>query len=380
MKFLMFYHSLVSDWNHSNAHFLRGIARDLSRRGHAVVIYEPRDGWSRRHLTAEFGSAPITRFQSAYPELRSTEYEAGALDVDQALAGANVVLVHDWNDPALVARLGEHHARHAGYVLLFHDTHHRALSDRDAIATADLDGYDGVLASGRVIRDRYLRDGWSSRAWTWHDAADVTLFKPPDTTGTSPDTPEARDGDIVWIGNWADGERADELRAFLIDPVRELGLRATIYGVRYPNAVIAELHRSGISYWGWMPNYDVPDVFARFRMTVHIRGRSYATALPGMPSIRPFEAMACGIPLVSAPWEDVEGLFAAGEDYLLARDPVEMRAHITTVLDQPAHAQAMAAHARETILARHTCAHRVDELLAICGELSGDRPRMAASA
>ena len=43
MRFVLFYHSLLSDWNHGNAHFLRGIAGELQHRGHEVVVYEPRD-------------------------------------------------------------------------------------------------------------------------------------------------------------------------------------------------------------------------------------------------------------------------------------------------------------------------------------------------
>jgi spore maturation protein CgeB len=40
--------------------------------------------------------------------------------------------------------------------------------------------------------------------------------------------------------------------------------------------------------------------------------------LPGIPTIRVFEALACGIPLVSAPWDDSEHLFRPGEDFLVA--------------------------------------------------------------
>ncbi|MGH8174867.1 MAG: glycosyltransferase, partial [Steroidobacter sp.] len=47
MKFVLFYHSLVSDWNHGNAHFLRGVVSELLARGHAVDVYEPENGWSR---------------------------------------------------------------------------------------------------------------------------------------------------------------------------------------------------------------------------------------------------------------------------------------------------------------------------------------------
>src|SRR5512141_1677139 len=106
----MFYHSLVSDWNHGNAHFLRGIASDLVSRGHEVAIYEPKNGWSRQNLVAEYGQAPIHEFHATFPHLGSIEYDLATLDLDQALDRADIVLVHEWNDHALVKRVGEHRA------------------------------------------------------------------------------------------------------------------------------------------------------------------------------------------------------------------------------------------------------------------------------
>jgi spore maturation protein CgeB len=106
-------------------------------------------------------------------------------------------------------------------------------------------------------------------------------------------------------------------------------------------------------------------------VTVHIPRRPYVTALPGIPTIRVFEALACGIPLVSAPWEDAEGLFAPGQDFLVAGDAAEMRELLRYLLAHPDACGRMAQHGRETILARHTCAHRVNELLAIVDQLKG---------
>jgi spore maturation protein CgeB len=113
----------------------------------------------------------------------------------------------------------------------------------------------------------------------------------------------------------------------------------------------------------------VPKVFAGHRVTVHVPRRPYVEALPGIPTIRPFEALACGIPLVSAPWEDAEGLFRPGRDFLVARDGAQMRDHLREILRDPALAAQLRASGLETIRARHTCAHRVDELLAICDSL-----------
>jgi spore maturation protein CgeB len=369
MRIAMFYHSLLSDWNHGNAHFLRGIATELMARGHEVRVYEPWNAWSRQNLVAEYGKAPLQKFRAAYPGLTSTRYHLGRLDLDRALDGVDLVLVHEWNDHTLVWRIGEHRARTGGYHLLFHDTHHRAVTDPCRMAGYDLTHYDGVLAFGAVIRDLYLVHGWTAHAWTWHEAADTRVFHPIEGLD--------RDGDLVWIGNWGDEERTAELLAFLVHPVRRLGLKGRVYGVRYPVPARAALAEAGMSYGGWLPNYEVPRVFARFRVTVHVPRRPYARALPGIPTIRPFESLACGIPLVCSPWDDVEGLFTPGKDFLVARHGTDMQRYLKALVEDEAMARELAEHGLKTILGRHTCAHRVDELLAIYAELTGARPQAA---
>jgi spore maturation protein CgeB len=363
MRIVIFCHSLISDWNHGNAHFLRGIVAELIARSHDVVVYEPADAWSRLNLLAEAGPGAISRFQRAFPQLTATVFDTDRFPVERALGGADLVIVHEWNPRALVAAIGRHRARDGEYVLLFHDTHHRSVTDAGAMAKYDLRHYDGVLAFGDVIRRRYIAKGWARRAWTFHEAADTRVFTPLDG--------ETRDGDVVWIGNWGDDERSAEIRSFLIEPVRDAGLRATVHGVRYPEEALAELARAGIRYGGWLPNYDAPRVYARHRMTVHIPRRPYVEALPGIPTIRVFEALACGIPLVSTGWEDAEGLFTPGEDFLVAKTPAEMRAHLTALHADPALRHHLIEHGLDTIRRRHTCAHRVDELLAIVGDVRG---------
>jgi spore maturation protein CgeB len=356
VKFALFYHSLISDWNHGNAHFLRGIVTELLERGHDVAVYEPRDAWSVQNLVGDHGVAAIAEFHRAFPRLSSTRYDLNTLDLDEELDDADVVIVHEWNDHELVRRIGAHRARNRDYRLFFHDTHHRAATDPDAMAAYDLSHYDGVLAYGGVIRDLYRSRGWAADAWTWHEAADVRAFHPRDTE---------RAGDLVWIGNWGDDERTNELREFLIAPSRDLKLRTRIYGVRYPETALAELRDAQIDYAGYLPNHRAPEVFANYRFTVHVPRRPYVETLRGIPTIRPFEALACGIPLISAPWEDSEHLFTPGADFLVARNGVEMRRHIRDVLHDDDLAASLASHGLATILARHTCAHRVDQLLEI---------------
>ncbi len=366
MRVILFCHSIASDWNHGNAHFLRGVARELLAAGHEVATWEPGGAWSAQNLVAERGPAALDGWLEAYPTLGGVRhvYAGDAPDdatLDAAVDGADLVLVHEWSDHALVRHLGERRAAGASWRLLFHDTHHRSVTDPAAMAAYDLTHYDGVLAFGAAVRDVYLREGWAERVWVWHEAADHRVFRP--FRG------EPREGDLVWVGNWGDGERTEELREFLVEPARDLGLRARVYGVRYPDAARAELAAAGIAYAGSLPNYEAPRAFARHAVTVHVPRRPYVRALPGVPTIRVFEALACGIPLVSAPWDDAEGLFAPGQDFLVARDGGGMRRHLRALLGDPDAAAALAERGRATVLARHTCAHRAAELLAVAREL-----------
>jgi spore maturation protein CgeB len=228
-----------------------------------------------------------------------------------------------------------------------------------------------------VLRDLYLEQGWTSRAWTWHEAADTRRFRPLD--GVEPR------GDLVWIGNWGDNERTAELHEFLLQPCRRLRIRALVHGVRYPRAAKSALRQAGVAYGGFAPNEQAPAIFAAHRATVHVPRRPYVAALPGIPTIRVFEALACGIPLVSAPWNDSEGLFSPGRDFLVARNGREMTARLREVLSDEELAAELRARGLATILARHTCGHRAEELLAICRELgigeqnrNGQKPAAAS--
>lgn len=356
MKIVLFYHSLISDWNHGNAHFLRGVTAELISRNFEVNVFEPENGWSYSNLIREQGKEAINNFAKAFPGLKTNFYNPASIDYDRMLNGADLVIVHEWNERALVKKLGRLKEKYQ-YSLLFHDTHHRSITEAEGMEGYDLTNYDGVLAFGEVIRDIYLKNGWAKKAWTWHEAADTRFFKPMRQS--------KKEGDVIWIGNWGDNERTEELYEFLIKPIKELGLKAKMYGVRYPDTARKLLKEAGISYGGYLPSHRVPEEFSKYSMTMHVPRRPYTEALPGIPTIRPFEALACGIPLLSAPWSDVENLFTEGQDYLTAKDGAEMKLKMKSILQHPEKAKALSTYGLQTIFSRHTCAHRVDELLAI---------------
>jgi spore maturation protein CgeB len=356
VRIVYFTHSLASCWNHGNAHFVRGVLDELAARGHEVRACEPADAWSRANLVADHGAAGLAPFEEAYPRLAPVRYAAGT-DPASLVEGADLVIVHEWNPAELVAQLGTLRRRGARFRLLFHDTHHRAVSDPAAMRGYDLSGYDGVLAFGEALARVYRGWGWGNRVHVWHEAADLRRFHPP--------AGETHREGLVWIGNWGDGERSAELEEFLLAPAKAAGLPLDIYGVRYPAAALAALKRFGANYRGWAANPAAPAIFARHLATVHVPRRFYVEALPGIPTIRVFEALACGIPLVCAPWDDAEGLFRPGTDYLVARNGAEMTACLADLAADPAMRAELAASGFETVRRRHTCAHRADELLAL---------------
>ena len=233
----------------------------------------------------------------------------------------------------------------------------------------DLSAYDGILAFGEALAEIYRGWGWGRGVFVWHEAADLRHFHPPAVEGE-------RHG-LVWIGNWGEGERTKELKEFLFLPAREAGMGLDVYGVRYHETAKATVRRYGGRYHGWLPNAAAPEVFARHLATVHVPRRFYTRLLPGIPTIRVFEALACGIPLVSAPWDDAEGLFRPGTDYLRAADGVEMTRQLRRLKADPALCASLVRHGLETVRARHSCAHRASELLGIVDRLQ-DRTEAAA--
>jgi spore maturation protein CgeB len=306
-------------------------------------------------LVSEQGDDAELAFRTTYPELDARFYDSVAV-LEQVLGDADVVIVHEWTDADVVEAVGK--LRRANrFILLFHDTHHRAVSEPDAMRRYDLTNYDGVLAFGVTLAEIYRKWGWGDRVYVWHEAADTTVFHPP--VGPVP-----REG-AVWVGNWGDGEREAEIERYLLLPSKEARLRLDVYGVRYPADALTMLDRYGARYHGWVANVTVPDLFAMHAMTVHVPRCFYSRSLPGIPTIRVFEALACGIPLISAPWSDVENLFQPGVDYLTADSASEMSRQMIRLQNEPGLAESIAASGRERIVARHSCDIRAEELLAI---------------
>ena len=173
MKFVLYAHSVVSDWNNGNAHFLRGILSELAA---ARVIRRWR--WSRKMAGAAPIWSPIKApprshsFAAAFPHLHVTTYETD-FDHEAALDDADVVIVHEWTPPDLVARIGRLRRGGGRFVLLFHDTHHRGVSDAGAIERCRCPTTTRCWHSARPCGHAMSAWAGAGRAFTWHEAADT---------------------------------------------------------------------------------------------------------------------------------------------------------------------------------------------------------------
>jgi spore maturation protein CgeB len=366
IRFRIFAHSWISDWNHGNAHFLRGLASELIRLGHEVRCYEELGSWSLNGLMkeGEAGSMAVEQFRGEFPQLDVRFYQRGETlqeSLAHELRDADIVIVHEWTDPHIANSILSFKTKF-GFRALFHDTHHRACTNAGEILRFPLHLFDGVLAFGEPLRRIYLDGFGVPRAWTFHEAADIAHFHPID---------DACDTDLVWIGNWGDEERTRELMEYLVEPVAELrNCKTLAYGVRYSEEGRRALAEAGIEYRGYLASLMTPQAYSRSALSLHVPRRQYTNGLSGIPTIRVFEALACGATLISAPWSDVEQLFRPGEDFIVVNSGSEMKTKIQRLLRDDSARRQIGANGRATILERHTCAHRAQQLVEICEGLS----------
>lgn len=362
----IFAHSFVSDWNHGNAHFLRGLAKSLMKMGHCVRGYEELGAWSLTNLVKqeqERSIEAIDDFRRRFKNLPIHFYrnDAGLADyLGKELRGADVVIIHEWNEPAVVNAILALKEK-LGFRALLHDTHHRAYTNAGQILRFHLHLFDGILAFGEAIRKIYADGFGVANVWTFHEAADVESFYPLRREKTT---------DVLWIGNWGDEERTRELHEFLIEPAKAFaGRKIVVHGVRYPEHARRALESAGIDYRGYLPNLQTPNAYADSLISLHVPRRQYANGLSGIPTIRVFEALACGATLVCSAWDDVEQLFRPGKDFICVANGEEMKSELSRLLqDEGARAQ-IAANGLETIRNRHTCDHRAEQLTEICESL-----------
>ena len=343
--------SITSSWGNGHATTYRGLVRELTARGHDVVFLERDVPWYAAHRDMPEPPFGRTALYAGFEELQA-RFEEEVRDADLVIVGSFVpegVAVGDWVQ------------RTARGITAFYDIDtpvtlaRLARGEHDYLAPRQVAGYDLYLSftGGPTLR-RLEREYGSPRARVLYCSVDPALYFPEQ---------REKQWDLGYMGTYSD-DRQPGVDRLLLEPARRHAQgRFVVAGPQYPQGI---RWPANVDYKPHLPPAEHRAFYNSQRYTLNIT-RADMIAAGWSPSVRLFEAAACGTPIVSDRWNGIETLFAPGREIVLA-DRTE---DVLQVLRQAGEDERlrMAERARERILAGHTAAHRAQELEAYALEL-----------
>ena len=337
--------TVTSSWGNGHATTYRGLVRGLARRGHDVLFLERDRPWYAEHRDLPRPAGGRTVLYSGISDLRFGDLRSEIEEADAVIVGSYV--------PDGVA-VGELVTSAARGVTAFYDIDtpvtlaKLARGDHEYLSPALIPKYDLYLSfTGGPTLDRLEREFGSPRARPLYCSVDPDLYHP---TGDAPDL------DLGYLGTYSD-DRQPVLDRLLVRPATRLpDRRFAVAGPQYPRAIAWPANVRRIEH---CPPGEHAGFYGRQRFTLNVT-RADMVAAGWSPSVRLFEAAACGVPIVSDRWPGLGDLFADGTEILTAATTAD----VTTILaDLPEpDRRAVADAARARVLAAHTADHRAAEL------------------
>ncbi len=344
--------SITSSWGNGHATTYRGLVRELAAQGHDVLFLErdvpwyagqrdlPNPPYGRTELYASLEEL-WDRFAGDVREADATivgSYVPQGVDVGEwAVATAEgPVAFYDLETPVTLAKL--------------------ARGDFEYLTPGLIPKYDLYLSfSGGPTLDRLEREYGSPKALPLYCSFDPDLYYP--------EVAEAR-WDLGYMGTYSD-DRQQTLDTLLVQMARQrTGMRFCVAGPQYPASIEWPANVERIEH---LPPVEHRAFYNAQRFTLNVT-RDDMIRAGYSPSVRLFEAAACGTPIVSDWWEGLDSFFEIGTEILVARSTEEA----VRILDETSEAERreIGARARERVLREHTAAHRAEEL---AGYLQGAR-------
>jgi spore maturation protein CgeB len=354
MRIAIFGLSITSAWGNGHATTYRALARALARRGHHVSFYERQQPWYAAHRDLpEPDFCDVTLYDSVSSLNRGIGSDALAADL--TIVGSYVpegTRVAEW-------LLGHTRGFTAFYDIDTPVTLAKLDRSECAYLTAALiPEFDLYLSfTGGPIIERLQRLYGAQRARALYCSVDADEYRPLDLPARY---------DLAYLGTYST-DRQPKVEKLLSEPAWQWPAgRFCVAGAQYP-ATIA-----------WPDNVEriehlPPAAHARFynaqRFTLNVT-RADMVASGYSPSVRLFEAAACGVPIISDEWNGLDHFFSPGEEILIARDTDDVLRYLRDVA--PAEVRALGWRARERVLAQHTGDHRARQLEAYVAELTAE--------
>ncbi len=336
--------SLSSSWGNGHATTFRALLEAFAARGHRVTFLERDKPWYREHR--DFASVPYADlvFYDSVEELE-TVHRATIEGADAVMVGSYV--------PEGVA-VGAAVQRIARGLRAFYDIDTPVTlaklrrGDHEYLSPGLIPGYDAYFSfTGGPTLDLLEREYGSPAARALYCSVDPARYRP---------TGGAKLYDLGYLGTYSD-DRQPTLERLLIEPARRLPeLRFAVAGPMYPAGIAWPANVTRLDH---VPPQDHAAFYGSCRWTLNVT-RADMIAAGWSPSVRLFEAAACGTPIVSDRWAGLDTLLEPGREIVLADDADAVE---TLLCGMPeAERQAMAERARTRVLAGHTAAHRAEGL------------------
>jgi spore maturation protein CgeB len=343
--------SITSSWGNGHATNYRALVRALAARGHGVLFLERDVPWYAAHRdlpeppwgrTALYGSLDDVR-ERFEEEVAGADLVVVGSSVPQGVeiadwvleAARGVVAFWDIDTPVTVAKLD------AG--------------DEEYVSRAVVPRFDLYLSfTGGPLLERIEREYGARRARPFYCTADPDEYRP---------LPGPERWLLGYLGTYS-ADRQPALDALLVETARALPHeRFVVAGPQFPPDLVWPANVDRVEH---VAPADHARFYAQQRFTLNVT-RAEMVRAGWSPSVRLFEAAACGRAVVSDWWDGLDGFFRPGAEILVARSAADVR---ELVRDVPAaEAARIGAAARERVLAEHTPARRAEELEAHVREL-----------
>jgi spore maturation protein CgeB len=335
--------SLSSSWGNGHATTYRALLKALAARGHAILFLERDVPWYAAHRDLT---------DPAFCQLRFYSDLAGLHDRRDAIANADAVIVGSYvPEGVAVGRWVQETARG---VTAFYDIDTPVTlaklerGDYEYLSPDLIPGYDLYLSfTGGATLDRLMRRYGAPAARALYCSVDPDAYPPLE---------RPKRWDLSYIGTYSP-DRQPKLERLLIEPARRAPLlQFVVAGPQYPNDIVWPDNVERIDH---VPPEGHPAFYAASRFTLNVT-RADMTEAGYSPSVRLFEAAACGTPVISDRWDGIDRLFQPNREIALADTPDDVLVVLTAWDDARRRSTADAARAR--VLAGHTATHRAQEL------------------
>ncbi len=342
MKIIVLGLSITSSWGNGHATTYRALLREFAARGHEILFLERDVPWYAPHRDLPNPDFCRVELYADLADLKA-RFEAEIRACDWAIVGSYVpegVAVGGWvtqtapqtafydiDTPVTLAKLGR--------------------GDFEYLSPELLARYDLYLSFSGGPTLQLLEEMGSPRARALYCSVDASLYFPENVP---------LETDLNYLGTYSD-DRQPTLNELLSEPARELReMRFCVAGPQYPAQIEWPQNVARIEH---LPPAKHRNFYNSTRWTLNVT-RADMIAAGWSPSVRLFEAAACGTPILSDFWDGLDEIFALDSEICVARTKQEARAILRDISE--AERQKIGAAARQKVLKNHTATHRAAQL------------------